>query len=139
MEAKRDFEPERSSRLEANLLSLPENWLFDFQLNVSEEERMKWETVVGGVLDSWIEDPGLLLDGEIDPPDPILIRDVRKLSSEIHRSRLPVPDHVLPNGDSGIVFEWDDGNKYVSLEFRKDFSIEILISDGDQLFRRTIV
>jgi len=103
---------------------------------MKEEEHIRWESVVARTLSLWIADPSLLQAEEIDPPDQSLIEKVKRFSLEKLGSQFPAPDRVLPNGDSGVAFEWDDGVNYTCLEFKKDDTIEVVKTDGDQIVRQ---
>lgn len=80
-----------------------------------------WEDLMGG-LEAWEQDPDILDDEGVEPPEPPITRLASDIACMMRDRNMEPPGRVMPNGDGGIVFRWRMGDAAWTVE--SDRSIE---------------
>lgn len=80
-----------------------------------EKNREGWERMINSFLIPWGQDPSLLDDDENTPPSTRIIQLAARVAIEFRDADDPAPLRVVPDGEGGISFEWQEGKLFRSL------------------------
>jgi len=98
-----------------------------------------WRSVIDNYLVDWGQDPGRLEDDGIVPPSGIAVNAACTVALLLRDQAIPAPLRVVPTGDGGIVFEWELGAAFYTLEVEQDGTIELSsFSDGRHIETRSL-
>lgn len=96
-------------------------------------ERAEWNRVVD-VLLSWIAYPSLACCDEVPEPDSTLLESSLDFAYDCRRSgRIRAPDSIAPNLDSGVSFEWRNGESLSLVEIALVGTAEVTHFSGREV------
>ena len=94
-----------------------------------------WRTVLDQFAD-WQRDPDQLADEGVEAPTSDVLAVANEVAEVLRDTGVEAPQHVVPNGDGGIVFRWRSGPQVLSLELDGDGSVESYLLRGGKLVWR---
>ncbi len=102
------------------------------------DEHNAWETVVEQ-LRRWTGDPRQLSDEGVEAPTSEVLATAAAMADVLRDAGVEPPDHLIPNGDGGIVFRWRSGQRAWSIELDSDGSLEsYLLQQGKLVWRHSL-
>ena len=94
-----------------------------------EKNREGWERMINSFLIPWGQDPSLLDDDEYTPPSRRIIQLAARVAIKFRDADAPAPLRVVPDGEGGMAFEWQEGKLFQSLNVSCQEEIEFCMFD----------
>lgn len=107
-----------------------------FATDAREVDAIKegWERIINDRLVEWGRNPPAFDEDGLVPPTADVIRKACELATRYRDDANFVPAlRVLPDGDGGIVFEWQFGEQFLSLEITPKEEPILNVFDNCQL------
>lgn len=94
-----------------------------------EKNSEGWERIINRFLIPWGQDPSLLDDDENTPPSKRIIHLAARVAIKFRNAGTPAPVRVVPDGEGGMAFEWQEGKSFQSLNVSCQEEIEFCVFD----------
>ena len=105
---------------------------------ISDNAEDGWRTVLEQLGD-WQRDPDQLADEGVEAPTSEVLDVASPVAEVLRDTGIEPPQHVVPNGDAGIVFRWRSAQQVLSLELDSDGSVEsYLLHRGKLVWRHVL-
>jgi len=85
---------------------------------------------------AWYKDPSQLMDEDISPPTREIIYKAYHLALAMRDNRSPGPLRVVPDGEGGVVFEWQEGSVFETIGIEANGRMEFMSFEGSYLSTR---
>lgn len=106
--------------------------------SVNADLHIRWQTVLSQ-LGNWKINPQQVADEGVVAPSPDLLACAEDVAETLCTEGVEPPDHLLTNGDGGVVFRWRLPGQTWSIEIDVDGLIESsLLAGGRLLWRHSI-
>jgi hypothetical protein len=106
--------------------------------SAGEEQHNGWQAIVEQLC-RWTRDPAQLSDEEVEAPTSEVLAMATAVAEVLRDAGVEPPDHLVPNGDGGIVFRWRSGQRAWSIELDSDGSLEsYLLQQGKLVWRHSL-
>jgi hypothetical protein len=107
---------------------------------VSPEDAAAWDKLVDRLIE-WFSHYYEDIDEDgIEWPDRTVLARAGQLAYKMRDEHFQVASNVVPSGDGGVVFQWQEGPSYRKLEVNKDGSVEwFKFNRGTLLFHRQLL
>jgi len=94
-----------------------------------------WSDVID-ILLQWLSKPEALADDDIEAPSSDSIRKAIDAARRLQAAGGIVPDHVIPSGAGGLVFELERAPRFWVIEIDRKGSIELRVLNESKLESR---
>lgn len=84
-------------------------------ISIGQETNDRWQQITDLFI-VWGNEPELLEEDGITAPTPEAISNACLIVIDLRGQNFPPPMRVVPNGEGGIVFEWQTGQSFSSYE-----------------------
>ncbi len=81
-----------------------------------QARRNEWQQTIDRVFIEWGRHPENIEDDGLEPPTPRSIAAASRFACILRDEGAPVPTHVAPNGDGGVVLHFEDGSILQTIE-----------------------
>lgn len=93
----------------------------------SDDSGAGWERIIDDFIVPWGQNPSLLDDEENTAPSARIMELVSQVTIKLRRAGAPAPLRVVPDGEGGISFEWQEGKLFRSLDISCEGEIELCV------------
>jgi hypothetical protein len=98
-----------------------------------------WNAIADSQLIAWGRDPGQLEEDGIQAPAEQTIARATELASRLRVQGVPAPTRIVPTGDGGIAFQFEDDSRFTSIEIGDDGVVELYQFEESRLILRQVV
>lgn len=102
----------------------------------ANEEHAAWQRVIDGVLAEWGRKQQIRDEDGIEWPAAAVVEAARRLASSLQNQGLCPPTRVVPNGEGGLVFEYQHARELQTIEIEADGTIEVCRFKDAKLINR---
>ncbi|HET6883904.1 MAG TPA: hypothetical protein VFI31_27365 [Pirellulales bacterium] len=99
-------------------------------------ERSEWQRIEA-LLSKWSQKQPLRDEDGVEWPSPALVEVALNLARSLEGQALHPPSRVVPNGEGGVVFEFQREHQLQTMEVDADGSIELCRFEDSQLVDRS--
>lgn len=98
--------------------------------------REAWDRIIDSYLIEWGRNPEAFDTEEIIPPSESVIHRACILAQQMRDAGLPPPLRVVPDGDGGVSFERQTGQRFESLDLSSEGTIELVTFEDCRIVSR---